>query len=97
MKLEEIDVLNEIDYKFLNIIKILMTGRTFKIGEAMNIGIAKTIDGGLGFYYFLDGVNRVFGIDNLSWVYKKSTEISDDDITIALAEIALQEFNKKKR
>jgi len=91
MKLEEVDNCTEIDEKFIKVLKILMNGKTVKIGNTLNLGLAKTINNGLSFYLFYDDVDRVFGIENFPDVYNYIKNVSDEDIMIMLGEIVLKQ------
>lgn len=91
MKIEEVDNCTEIDEKFIKVLKILMNGKTVKIGNTLNLGLAKTINNGLSFYLFYDDVDRVFGIENFPDVYNYIKNVSDEDIMIMLGEIVLKQ------
>jgi len=96
MELEEVDICQKVDKKLIKVLKILMSGRTLKVGE-VNVGLAHTIDDSLYFFIFYDNSNRVFGNFSFSQFYKELKNISEEEITCAIAEISLQEFKNKSR
>lgn len=97
MKKEEVDIVTEIDERFLQILRILMSGKTLKTNGQIKveIGLAKTVNSSIQFFQLWN--DRVLGDINIELVYRLSKYISDEDITIALAEITLQKINNKKR
>lgn len=96
MKLEKIDICQEIDAKLIKVLKILMSGKTLKSGK-VNIGLAHTIDDSLDFFTFYEGSNRVFGFMDFRLFYKELQHISEEEITCKLAEISLQTFKNESR
>ena len=95
-KLEEVDIVTEIDERFLNILKILMSGQTIK-SNGFIFGLAKTNTNSIEPFYMMSNTNRVLCDISFNYLYYQLKFVLDEDITIGLANIALKEINKKER
>jgi hypothetical protein len=100
MSESELDKVTEVNQKFLSGMKILMSGQKLPYGSAAfsaDIGLAKTNTDGVQLY-FVVGDDHVMGLEwPLDFVWQWLTNLSDEVITMGLANITLTQIHHKTR
>lgn len=95
MNVNEIKKSSVINQKVLNGLKILMSGRTL-LFNGYPTGLCETFNDSFQLYHIADKEGNVVGFPaEFDTIYKWLNELPDEEITIALAEITLNEINKR--
>lgn len=98
MLLEEIELSDKVDRKFTKALEVLMSGKQLYLPlEKCQMALAKTQNGSLQSVFVMKS-GRVIGMDfSFSALYEMIQTVSEDDITIGIAEIALNRMKSKER
>jgi len=94
MTFDEVNVANEPNHKVLNVLKLLLSGKSVNL-NGHEVMLAETVTNSYKTFTLTDQ-NRVIGLDfSLEQFIQIASQVSDEEITIKLAELVLQEMKKK--